>query len=39
MQHHHGLPHLRMGRLSRYRISEVETWLRERYALTTQEAA
>lgn len=32
LQQHHGLPHLRMGGLNRYRISEVEAWLRERYA-------
>jgi hypothetical protein len=30
-QQHHGLPYLRMGGMNRYRISEVETWLRERY--------
>jgi hypothetical protein len=27
-QHHHGLPHARRGGVLRYRISEVETWLR-----------
>ena len=31
LQQHHGLPYLRMGGLNRYRITEVETWLRERY--------
>jgi hypothetical protein len=32
LQQHHGLPYLRMGGMNRYRISEVESWLRERYA-------
>jgi hypothetical protein len=32
LQQHHGLPYLRMGSMNRYRISEVESWLRERYA-------
>ncbi|MGH2911369.1 MAG: helix-turn-helix domain-containing protein [Solirubrobacteraceae bacterium] len=27
-QHHHGLPHARRGGVLRYRISEVEAWLR-----------
>jgi hypothetical protein len=27
-QHHHGLPHVRRGSVVRYRISEVEAWLR-----------
>ncbi len=31
-QQHHGLPYLRMGSMNRYRVSEVEEWLRERYA-------
>lgn len=31
LQQHAGLPYLRMGGLNRYRISEVESWLRERY--------
>lgn len=31
LQHPRGLPHLATGGMSRYRISEVETWLRERY--------
>jgi hypothetical protein len=31
LQQHVGLPHLRMGGLVRYRISEVEAWLRKRY--------
>jgi hypothetical protein len=39
LQQHLGLPHLRMGGINRYRISEVETWLHERYASTTEEAA
>jgi hypothetical protein len=26
-----GLPHLHTGGMNRYRISEVETWLQERY--------
>ena len=32
LQQHHGLPYLRMGSMNRYRISEVEAWLHERYA-------
>ncbi len=28
MQHHNGLPHVRRGGVVRYRISEVERWLR-----------
>lgn len=28
MQHHQGLPHIRRGSVVRYRISEVEAWLR-----------
>ncbi len=28
MQQHHGLPHVRRGGVLRYRISEVEAWLR-----------
>lgn len=28
-QHHHGLPHVRRGGVVRYRISEVEAWLRK----------
>jgi hypothetical protein len=31
LQQHVGLPCLRMGGLVRYRISEVEAWLRKRY--------
>jgi hypothetical protein len=31
LQQHVGLPHLRAGVLVRYRISEVEAWLRQRY--------
>jgi hypothetical protein len=31
LQHPLGLPHLSTGGMSRYRISEVEDWLRERY--------
>lgn len=34
-----GLPHLHMGGINRYRISEVEVWLRDRYAPDTAEAA
>jgi hypothetical protein len=30
-QQHFGLPYLRMGCMNRYRVSEVEDWLRERY--------
>jgi hypothetical protein len=32
LQQHVGLPCLRMGGLVRYRISEVEAWLRKRYS-------
>jgi hypothetical protein len=31
MQQRVGLPYLRMGGLNRYRISEVEAWIREHY--------
>jgi phage terminase Nu1 subunit (DNA packaging protein) len=31
LQQHRGLPHTRMGGINRYRISEVEAWLREHY--------
>jgi hypothetical protein len=31
LQQHAGLPYLRMCGLNRYRVSEVENWLRERY--------
>jgi hypothetical protein len=31
-----GLPHLRTGGLNRYRISDVEAWLRERYGSPTE---
>ncbi|MHB8243267.1 MAG: hypothetical protein ACYDHN_14915 [Solirubrobacteraceae bacterium] len=31
LQQHAGLPYLRMCGLNRYRLSEVEAWLRERY--------
>jgi hypothetical protein len=31
LQQHAGLPYLRMCGLNRYRISEVEAWLRDRY--------
>jgi phage terminase Nu1 subunit (DNA packaging protein) len=34
MQQHQGLPYLRMGGMNRYIVSEVEAWLRERYAST-----
>jgi hypothetical protein len=37
LQQHHGLPHLRMGGMNRYILSEVEAWLHERYA-TTEDA-
>ena len=30
LQQHAGLPHLRMGGVVRYRISEVEAWFRNR---------
>lgn len=31
MQQHVDLPYLRMGGLNRYRVSDVEAWLREHY--------
>jgi hypothetical protein len=31
MQQRVGLPYLRMGGLNRYRVSELEAWLREHY--------
>jgi predicted DNA-binding transcriptional regulator AlpA len=31
LQQRVGLPYLRMGGLNRYRVSEVEAWLREHY--------
>jgi putative cell wall-binding protein len=31
MQQHVGLPYLRMGGRNRYRVSEVEAWIREHY--------
>jgi hypothetical protein len=34
-----GLPHLRMGGVNRYVVSEVEAWLRERYGQPRAEAA
>jgi phage terminase Nu1 subunit (DNA packaging protein) len=34
LQQHHGLPYMRMGGMNRYIVSEVEAWLRERYAST-----
>jgi hypothetical protein len=37
MQQHLGLPYLPVGSLNRYIASEVEAWLRERYAPTTPE--
>jgi hypothetical protein len=35
LQQHLGLPVFRLGVSNRYRISEVEAWLRERYPSTT----
>ncbi len=35
LQQHLGLPVLRMGAVNRYRISEVEAWMREQYTSTT----
>jgi hypothetical protein len=35
LQQHLGLPVLRMGAVNRYRISEVEEWLREQYTSAT----
>jgi hypothetical protein len=32
LQQHRGLPYLRMGGLNRYRVSQVEAWLREHYS-------
>jgi hypothetical protein len=34
-----GLPHMHMGGINRYIVSEVEGWLRERYGEPKQEAA
>lgn len=34
-----GLPHMQMGGINRYIVSEVEAWLRERYGEPRQEAA
>jgi hypothetical protein len=34
-----GLPHMHMGGINRYRVSEVEEWLREHYGEPRQEAA
>jgi hypothetical protein len=31
-----GLPYLRMGGMNRYIVSEVETWIRERYTSTAR---
>ncbi|HWX88052.1 MAG TPA: hypothetical protein VNX67_07750 [Solirubrobacteraceae bacterium] len=31
LQQRRGLPYLRIGGVNRYRVSEVEAWLRERY--------
>jgi predicted DNA-binding transcriptional regulator AlpA len=36
LQQHVGLPYLRMGGIIRYRVSEVETWIRERYNSSTK---
>jgi hypothetical protein len=33
-----GLPHLHTGGMNRYRISEVETWLRDRYSPAARDA-
>lgn len=35
LQQHLGLPVLRLGSVNRYRISEVEAWLREQYTSPT----
>jgi hypothetical protein len=34
-----GLPHMQMGGINRYIVSEVEAWLRDRYGEPRQEAA
>jgi hypothetical protein len=34
-----GLPHMRMGGMNRYILSEVEAWLREQYGEPRAEAA
>lgn len=39
MQQHLGLPRLDTGGLTRYRISEVEAWLRDRYGANARKAA
>jgi putative cell wall-binding protein len=36
MQQRLGLPYLRVGGLNRYRASEVEAWIRERYNSPTE---
>ena len=35
LQQHLGLPVLRMGAVNRYRVSEVEAWMREQYTSAT----
>lgn len=39
MQQRLGLPRLDTGGLTRYRVSEVEAWLRDRYGASAREAA
>jgi hypothetical protein len=36
LQQHVGLRYLRMGGLNRYRVSEVEAWIREHYNSPTK---
>jgi len=36
LQQHVDLTYLRMGGLNRYRVSEVETWIREQYNSSTE---
>lgn len=37
LQQPRGLPYLRMGSMNRYRISEVEAWLRKHYGSPAHE--
>lgn len=37
LQQPRGLPHLRTGGMNRYRISEVEAWLRKHYSSPAEE--
>lgn len=39
LHQHDGLPYLPMGRMNRYRISDVEAWLKERDISTSARSA